>query len=129
MRKGNWLKRSRVGFLVLGPGGILVGCRPSPDIETLRAEILDLHQKTIDAHWQKDAGFFAEHMAEGYFAVRNGEIQQPSREEVTAEYERHLGSTTFKEYRDLRQPIMRYEAFFKIMAPLTARVGCMHTAL
>lgn len=108
MNKMILLKWPGVVLLAFGLAGIFVRCRPSPDLEALREEILDLHQKTIDAHWQKDVGFFAEHMAEGYFAVNNGEIRQPAREEVTAEYERYLRSTTFKEYRDLRQPIIGF---------------------
>jgi len=87
---------------------VIIRCRPSPDFGELRREILDLHQQTIDAHWKKDVGFFARHMADDYFAVQNGEIRNPNREEIEAEYERYLTTTTFTEYRDLREPIVGF---------------------
>jgi hypothetical protein len=87
---------------------LLAGCRPSPDFGELRKEILRLHQETIDAHWKKDPAFFAKHMAEDYFAVQNGEIRKPTREEIVAEYKSYLASATFTEYRDLREPIVGF---------------------
>jgi hypothetical protein len=84
------------------------GCRPSPDFDALRREILDLHQKTIDAHWKKDAGFFTQHMGEDYFAVENGEIRHPTREDIASEYERYLSTTPFTEYRDVREPMVGF---------------------
>lgn len=83
-------------------------CRPAPDFDALRREILDLHRQMIEAHWRKDARFFPEHIADGYFAVQNGEVRRPTREEMTAEYERYLSTTTFTEYRDLREPIIGF---------------------
>jgi hypothetical protein len=102
------LRWSGFVLLALGLAVVFGRCRPSPDFETLERQILDLHQQTIDAHWKKDAGFLARHMADDYFAVQNGEIRKPTREEITAEYERYLGTTTFKEYRDLRQPVVGF---------------------
>jgi len=98
-------------FLVLvtaGLGLLFFRCRPSPDFDALRQEILDLHQKTIDAHWQKDAGFFPGHMGDEYFAVQNGEIRRPTRQDIAAEYERYLATTTFTEYRDLQEPLIGF---------------------
>ncbi len=92
-------------LLALGLAVVFGRCRSSPDFEALERQILNLHKQTIDAHWNKDAGFFARHMADDYFAVQNGEIHKPKREEITAEYERYLETATFKEYRDLRQPV------------------------
>lgn len=89
-------------------GMLLVRCRPTPDFDALRSEILDLHQQTIDAHWKKNVDFFIEHMADDYFAVQNGEIRRPTKEETAAEYERYLSTTTFKEYRDLQEPIVGF---------------------
>ena len=96
-------------FLVTaGLGLLFFRCRPSPDFEALRREILDLHRKTIDAHWKKDAGHFAAHMADGYFAVQKGEIRRPTRQEIAAEYQRYLATTTFTEYRDLEEPLIGF---------------------
>lgn len=73
-----------------------------PDLDAWREEILALHQRTIDAHWNKDARFFADHMADGYFALKKGEVLHPTREETVREFEDYLGRTAFTEYRDLR---------------------------
>lgn len=97
------LKTFALGLVLL-----FVGCRPSPDFDALRREILDLHQKTIDAHWKKNAGFFTQHMGDSYFAVENGEIRHPTREDIASEYECYLSTTTFTEYRDVRQPIVGF---------------------
>ena len=95
-------------LVTAGLGLLFFRCRPSPDFEALRQEILDLHQKTIDAHWKKEAGFFTAHMGDGYFAVQNGEIRRPTRQDIAAEYERYLDTTTFKEYRDLQEPLVGF---------------------
>ena len=91
-----------------GAGCLFFGCRPSPDFDALRREILDLHLKTVDAHWKKDPGFFTAHMADGYFAVQNGKVRRPSRKDIAAEYERYLATTTFTEYRDLQEPLVGF---------------------
>jgi hypothetical protein len=85
-----------------------IRCRPSPDFEALKREILNLHQQTIDAHMKKDTGFFSRHMADGYFAVKDGEVRHPSRQDVASEYERYLATTAFTEYRDMREPIVGF---------------------
>ena len=96
-------------FLVTaGLGPLFFHGRPSPGFSALRQEILDLHHKTIDAHLKKDPGFFTEHMAEGYFAVQNGEIRRPTREDAAGEYARYLATTTFTEYRDLQEPLVGF---------------------
>ena len=100
-----------LSVFVLMAVGLPIGfirCRPNPDFDALRKEILGLHQQTIDAHWKKDVGFFTQHMAEDYFAVQNGEVRKPTHEEIAAEYERYLATTTFTEYRDLQQPVVGF---------------------
>jgi hypothetical protein len=106
--------RAKLLFFLLGiasaagVGALVLRGRPSPDFDALRREILDLHQQTIAAHWKKDARFFPEHTADGYFAVQNGEVRHPSRKETAANFERYLSTTTFTEYRDLREPIIGF---------------------
>jgi len=85
-----------------------VRCRPAPDFGALKQQILELHQETIEAHWKKDAGFFTENMADDYFAIQNGEIRKPTREEIAAEYQNYLRTTTFTEYRDLQPPVVGF---------------------
>jgi predicted O-methyltransferase YrrM len=83
-------------------------CRPAPDFDTLRKEILDLHQKTIDAHLKKDVGFFTKDISADYFSVGNGEIRKSTKEEIASQFERYLHGTTFTEYRNLREPIIGF---------------------
>jgi hypothetical protein len=76
------------------------------NLESLKAEIRDLHRITIDAHWEKDVDFFVRDLAEGYFSVGGGEIRHPTVEQIRAQFTDYLTSTTFSEYRDLREPIV-----------------------
>ena len=87
---------------------LFAACRPGPNLDTLRKEILDLHQKTIDAHWKKDVAFFTKDISDDYFSAGNGEIRNPTKEEITAQFDRYLNSTTFTEYRNLREPIIGF---------------------
>ena len=94
-----------LGFLLLF---ILffISCRSQPDLEALKSEILALHKKTIDAHLEKNVDFFVSDLSENYFSVGNGEIRQPLKEEIRANFDDYLHNTTFTEYRDLRQPMI-----------------------
>jgi len=108
MKKRYLLVFPLLSLATAGAGCLFFSCRPSPDFNALRREILDLHLKTIAAHWKKDPGFFTAHMADGYFAVQKGEVRRPTRQEIAAEYERYLGTTTFTEYRDLQEPLIGF---------------------
>ena len=84
------------------------GCRSGPNFDELRTEILDLHKKTIDAHWKKDIDFFVKDISDDYFSVDNGEIRKPTKEEITARFSDYLKRTTFREYRNLQEPIIGF---------------------
>ncbi len=86
----------------------LLGCQSSPDFEVSRKEILDLHKKTIEAHWNKDIGFFVKDISEDYMSVSSGEIRNPTKEEITSQFSNYLNNTIFTEYRDLREPIINF---------------------
>jgi SAM-dependent methyltransferase len=79
-----------------------------PRVDAWRKEILDIHRSTSEAHWKKDARFFAENMADGYFALKNGDVLFPTREETLKGFEQYLGTTDFSEYRDIRPPIIGF---------------------
>ncbi len=81
---------------------------PSPDFETIRSEILDLHKQTIDAHWDKNVEFMVQDIAEDYMSVSNGEIRHPTKEDIRALFTSDLTNTTFSEYKDLREPIIGF---------------------
>ena len=86
----------------------LIGCQSSPDFEVIRSEILALHKKTIEAHWNKDVDFFVKDISENYMSVGNGEIRKPTKEEITLQFTNYLNNTTFSEYKDLREPIVGF---------------------
>ncbi len=87
---------------------LFVSCRPAPNYDALRQQILNLHEMNIDAHMKKDVEFFAKDISDKYFSVGNGEIRNPSKEEITSQFERYLNSTTFTEYRNLREPTIGF---------------------
>lgn len=92
------------GFFTL----MMVGCRPAPDFEKLRLEILELHQQTNAAHGKKDVAFFVKDISDDYFSVGRGEIRRPSRVEITSQFTNYLNNTVFREYRDLEAPTVGF---------------------
>lgn len=78
----------------------------SPDLDALRAEILDLHRAEIQAHWDKDVDFFVRDISENYVAVAGGEISPRTVDQIRAQFSSYLNNTTFSEYRDLAEPLV-----------------------
>ena len=100
------MAESNIRICILLLCAMLIGCQSGPDKDVLKSEILTLHQKTIDAHWNKDVGFMVEDLSEDYFSVSDGEIHNPTKEEIRSTFDSYLNNTTFAEYRDLREPII-----------------------
>ncbi|MFX1511498.1 MAG: hypothetical protein ACFFCQ_02825 [Promethearchaeota archaeon] len=80
----------------------------NPDYKALRAEILALHKKLIDAHWDKNVNFFIQNLSNNYLSVSNGDIRTPTKGEIRAQFTNYLNNTTFEEYKDLREPIIGF---------------------
>jgi hypothetical protein len=87
---------------------ILAGCDPGPDLESYRQEILELHKAGIQAHIDKDVGFFTRDISEDYFSVGWGEISHPAKDEIDATFRDYLGNTEFSRYEDLEQPVIGF---------------------
>ena len=87
---------------------VLIGCQSGPDFEKLRSEILELHERTNDAHWKKDVDFFVKDISDDYFSVGHGEIRRPTKEEITSQFTSYLKNTTFVEYRDVHAPVVGF---------------------
>lgn len=79
-----------------------------PDFDSLRNEILELHEALIEAHFNKNVDFLVGDLSENFFSVSNGEIRRPTTEEVRSNFETYLGTTTFTEYRDLHEPLIDF---------------------
>jgi hypothetical protein len=82
--------------------------KAKPDFDVLRAEILDYHQNMIAAHWKKDVDFLVEDLAEDFVAVRNGEIEERTVEDLRLVFEDYLKNTEFREYRNLCDPLIGF---------------------
>ena len=80
----------------------------TPDFDLYREEILGLHRATIEAHLEKDVGVLVEGVSEGFFSVSKGDVNHPTIEELRSSFGGYLDSTTFTEYRDLREPLIGF---------------------
>lgn len=77
------------------------------DYNTYRQELLALHKQVINAHLEKDVAFFTRNIADDYFSVSLGELNRPSKEEISQMFTHYFASTDFKEYRDIMDPIVK----------------------
>jgi hypothetical protein len=93
-----------VALLLFLGGGAL--CSAGGDAETLAA----LHAKVIEAHRANDVEMLLEDESEDYVVASRGEISGPSIAERRERLGSYLGRTTFREYRDLVEPVVRVSA-------------------
>lgn len=70
-------------------------------------QLRELHGKVIRAHLQNDVELLLEDEAADYVVAGRGEITRPSLAERRARLGPYLRRTTFHEYRDLEEPIVR----------------------
>ena len=85
-----------------------VGCQSSPDFEAMKAEILDIHEKFIEAHLEKNVDYFVQDLAEDYVFVARGEITHPTAEEIRSNMSDYLNNTKFSEYRYTQEPLVGF---------------------
>ena len=72
--------------------------------ERLREELLDLHKKSIQAHFEKNVEYLLHDLSPDFFVISKAEIAHPSVEEQRITFTDYLTQTTFNEYRDLVDP-------------------------
>jgi len=85
---------------------VITSCKPSPDYNAIRSEIIKLHREYIKAHLEKDASFIAKPTSSNYVFVSDGEIQNIFPEQLESNLSDYLNSTEFSVYRDLAEPIV-----------------------
>lgn len=73
------------------------------DSDQLRA----LHEKVIQAHLKNDVELLLEDEAADYVVAGRGEVTRPTLAERRARLGPYLQRTTFHEYRDLQEPIVK----------------------
>lgn len=78
----------------------------TPDLEAIKREILSLHLADIQAHLDGDVDHLVQGQSPDFTSVHSGEVRLPTPAETRAALTRYLDSTTFTEYRDLRDPVV-----------------------
>ena len=79
------------------------GAGMASDEAVLRA----LHAKVIQAHRESNPGLLFEDVSEDFVQANRGVITSPTIDERRARFASYLGSTTFAEYRDLVEPVVK----------------------
>lgn len=90
-----------VAGLLTIPGS--TSTRPVPDEEALRT----LHATVLRAHRESSVAMLLADAAEDFVQANRGEIAHPTPDERRARFASYLGRTTFEEYRDLVDPIVK----------------------
>ncbi len=67
----------------------------------------EMHQKVVQAHFDGDVDSWLELETAEYISANRGEIRYPSKEERRAGRLPYLQATTFTEYRDVVEPIVK----------------------
>ncbi|MCB0035938.1 MAG: hypothetical protein KDE51_18030, partial [Anaerolineales bacterium] len=78
------------------------------NFEALTAQLLSIHQASIQAHLDKDVGFFTRGIAENYLSVSRGNINSPTPSEIEARFKSYLENTVFTEYENLQAPLIGF---------------------
>lgn len=71
------------------------------------AQLLALHQMVIQAHFDADIDGWLEMETAAYISANRGVISYPSKEERRAGRTPYLQATTFSEYRDVVDPVVK----------------------
>jgi hypothetical protein len=70
--------------------------------------LLALHAGILQAHRESNVDMLlAHHAATDFVQANRGEIRRPTLEELRARLGSYLGKTTFEEYRDLTEPVVK----------------------
>src|SRR4051812_22700728 len=71
------------------------------------AALRSLHAKVIQAHRESNAALLLEDASEDFVQANRGAITRPTIDERRARFASYLGATTFAEYRDLVEPVVK----------------------
>ena len=95
----------KFGLLILILISIL-SCHKQPDLDSLRAEILEMHRSFIQAHLDKDAEFIADPTSPDYLSVSNGLVKNIDAVEMEKMLSEYLNTTEFSEYKEVAEPVI-----------------------
>jgi hypothetical protein len=71
------------------------------------AELLSLHKEERRAHFEHDVNFFLAHLGSQLLDVREGKVNQISREDVRAKFGEYFKNAKFSAWDDVEPPIVR----------------------
>jgi hypothetical protein len=86
----------------------LIGCQRSFDPEKARAEILELHRNSIEAHLEKDASQLTATIPDDYLFVSDGDVTTLTADDVRKSLQGYFDATTFSHYADTADPIVGF---------------------
>jgi hypothetical protein len=88
----------------------VAGCAPGSPVDTDVALLRGLHEKVMRAHRQSNVDLLLEDAAADFVVANRGEVTRPSLDERRQRFGAYLGSTTFQEYRDVTDPVVKVSA-------------------
>ena len=91
---------------------VVVTCAPAvaydaSDRAKDEAKLLDMHKKVLQYHVDNNLDAWMREESEEYTSANRGTIDHPTVAQRRARLEPYLNSTTFSEYRDLVDPIVK----------------------
>jgi hypothetical protein len=103
-RRDSWI---RFACLLALPAGAALfaatSAAPTTDEEALRA----MHAAVLRAHRESNVAMLLEGAVEDFVQANRGAITRPTLDERRARFTTYLGRTTFEEYRDLADPVVK----------------------
>ena len=82
--------------------------KPNIDFEKATQEILELHNRQRDFHFQKMAPEFANLLSENHISVNRGAVNTPTIEENTTRFQNYFDSVEFVKWDDIKPPVIRF---------------------
>jgi hypothetical protein len=82
-------------------------CAPNGGVDTDSHQLRALHEKVMEAHRQSKVDLLLEDEAADYVVAGRGEVTRPTLDARRDRLGSYLQSTTFQEYRDLAEPVVR----------------------
>jgi len=96
-----------IGFVPPGSPPSLAATGSGAHVASDEAALRALHAKVIQAHRESNPGLLFEDVSEDFVQANRGVITSPTIDERRARFASYLGSTTFAEYRDLVEPVVK----------------------
>lgn len=95
-------------FFIISISLVMVSCHQNSDSAD-RAKLMELHHKSREAHFSKNAKVLVEGFSENFLSVNRGKIDSlTTREEHTIRFQKYFDAVKFKKWDDLTPPTIRF---------------------